>query len=322
MTKAQHISDEFGKYIKETECCYQTKDKTLGVSIGIEKLDEKIGYLRGGDIILVAARPAMGKTSFAVNCSYRIAKKFKNEAKQNNSEIKQILYFNFECNNKNMIQRFVSLTSEIPLHKLMCNAKNYEQFEKTTTSYNKINQLPVYLCNQISGISDIKDEIYTFANKNKLGLVVIDYLQLVSLYSDDKTDKVFKKFMQDIKSIAEKLDIPIIILSQLNRDIEQRQNKRPTLNDIRGGCDNIVPYADKVLFLYRESYYILDKEPKQYKKETKEHFEKRYIDWENYYQELENKCEIIIAKNSSGDCACVRCLFDRNTGKFTDLEED
>ena len=321
MDKTLHISDAFLEYIKEVEYSYQMNGKHLGFSTGIERLDEKLEYIRGGEVVLIAGRPAMGKTAFTINCVYQVAQKFKKEAEQNNSEMKQILYFNFECNNKNMMQRFVSLVSGISLYELRYNIENYKQFEKIAITGNEINQLPIYLCNQINSISDIKDKIYTFANTNKLGLVVIDYLQLLSLYSDDKPEQVYRKFMQDIKSIAEKLDVPIIILSQLNRNLEQRKCKIPINSDIRGGYRNIVPYTDKLLFLYRESYYLYNKEPKKYKRETKEHFEKRYKEWQEDCQEQENKCEIIIAKNNNGSCGWIKCLFDRDIGKFSNLEE-
>lgn len=322
MDKALHISDAFLEYIKEVEYRYQMNGEPLGLSTGIDRLDERLGYIRGGDVILIAGRPAMGKTAFAINCVYQVAQKFKEEAEQNNLEMKHILYFDFECNNKNMMQRFVSLASEIPLYELRYDIENYKQFEKIALTGNEINQFPIYLCNKISSISDIKDKIYAFANRNKLGLVVIDCLQLLSLYSEDKSNQAYKKFMQDIKSIAEKLDVPILILSQLNRNLEQRQCKIPINSDIKGGYRNIVPYADKLLFLYREHYYIYDEEPTKYKRETKEHFEKRYKEWQEDCQEQENKCEIIIAKNNNGSYGWIKCLFDRDIGKFSNLEED
>lgn len=322
MDKVQHISGTFNEYIKEVEYRYQMNGKPLGLATGIDRLDERLEYIRGGDVILIAGRPAMGKTAFAINCVYQIAQKFKEEVEQNNLEMKQILYFNFESNNNYMMQRFVSLVSGISLYELKHNIDNYEQFEKIAITSKKINQLPIYLCNQISSISDIKDNIYAFANRNKLGLVVIDYLQILSLYSEDKSNQAYRKFMQDIKNIAEKLDVPILILSQLNRNIEQRQCKIPINSDIRGGYRNIVPYADKLLFLYRESYYLYDKEPKRYKRETTEHFKKRYNEWQNDCQEQENKCEIIIAKNNNGSCGWIKCLFDPGIGKFSNLEED
>lgn len=320
MDKTLHISNAFLEYLTYIEHSYQMNGKTLGLSTGIERLDKRLGYIRGGDVILIAGRPAMGKTAFAINCVYQVAQKFKEEAEQNNSEMKQILYFNFECSNKIVMQRLLSLASEISSFWLrQCNSK---QFVKIVKASDKISQLPIYFCTQISSISDIKDNIYAFANTNKLGLVVIDYLQLLSLYSEDKPEQVYRKFMQDIKSIAEKLDVPILILSQLNRNLEQRQCKIPINSDIRGGYRNIVPYTDKLLFLYRESYYIYNKEPTQYKRETKEHFEKRYKEWQENCQEQENKCEIIIAKNNNGSCGWIKCLFDRDIGKFSNLEED
>lgn len=320
MDKTLHISNVFLEYHTDIEHSYQMNGEPLGLSTGIERLDKRLGYIRGGDVILIAGRPAMGKTAFAINCVYQVAQKFKEEAEQNNSEMKQILYFNFECCNKIVMQRLLSLASETSSYWLrQCNNK---QFVKIANASDKISQLPIYFCNQISSISDIKDNIYAFANTNKLGLVVIDYLQLLSLYSEDKPEQVYRKFMQDIKSIAEKLDVPILILSQLNRNLEQRQCKIPINSDIRGGYRNIVPYTDKLLFLYRESYYMYDKEPKQYKRETKEHFEKRYKEWQEDCQEQENKCEIIIAKNNNGSCGWIKCLFDRDIGKFSNLEED
>lgn len=320
MDKMQHISGVFLEYLTEIEHCLKNADAPLGISTGIKNLDERLRYIRGKDVVLVAGRPGMGKTAFAINCVYQVAQKFKEEAEQNNSEMKQILYFNFECSNKIVMQRLFSLALETPLYKLrQCNNK---QFVKIVNSSDKISQLPIYFCNQIGDISDIKDKIYSLANTNRLGLVVIDYLQLLSAYSENKAEDIYKKFMQDIKSVAEKLDIPIIILSQLNRNLEQRADKRPIISDIRGGCGNIVPYTDKVLFLYRENYYIYFKEPKKHKTETVEQFENRYKKWQQDCQEQENKCEIIISKNNNGYCGIVKCLFDRDIGKFADLEED
>ena len=96
MDKALHISDAFLEYIKEVEYRYQMNGEPLGLSTGIDRLDEKLGYIRGGDIILIAGRPAMGKTAFAINCVYQVAQKFKEEAEQNNLEMKHVLYFDFE----------------------------------------------------------------------------------------------------------------------------------------------------------------------------------------------------------------------------------
>lgn len=159
MDKTLHISDAFLEYIKEVEYRYQMNGEPLGLSTGIDRLDERLGYIRGGDVVLIAGRPAMGKTAFAINCVHQVAQKFKEEAEQNNSEMKHVLYFDFECNNKNMMQRFVSLASGIPLYELRHDIENYKQFEKIALTGNEINQLPIYLCNQINSISDIKDKI-------------------------------------------------------------------------------------------------------------------------------------------------------------------
>lgn len=321
MNKIDSITTALADYLEDIEYCFQNGDKIRGLPTGLQKLDQKLNGLRGGEVILVGGRPAMGKTAFALNCIYHTATKFANEAAQNPDELKHVLYFSCGQSNKRIAQRFISLVSGIPSH---THVENSENFAQIAAAVKEIDNLPIYLCNQLHEPENIQKNIYRFAQKKQLGLMVIDYLQGLSVFEpeDEKRELFYRHFMQDIKSIAEKLDIPIIVLSQLNQNLEQRQDKWPILSDIRGGARNIVPYVDKILLIYRLHYYIWWHEPQRHKRETQKHFQQRYKDWKQECSDSENKCTIIVAKNNDGSCACVDCMFDTSTGKFADLAEE
>lgn len=149
--------------------------------------------------------------------------------------------------------------------------------------------------------------------EKQVGCVIIDYLQLLGEEYQAKED--YSLIVLQLKSLAVKLGIPIVVLSQLKRDLESRADKRPLMSDIRGYARN-QNAADNILFLYRENYYIKFVEPTKHKKETEEHYQKRVRQWQKRCDETENICEIIIARNSGGFCGIIKLHFDWATGLF------
>lgn len=319
-----HISSVIQSYLEELDYRYQNRGKPLGLSTGIKKLDEKIGGMRGGEVVLLAARPAMGKTSFAINLSYKIAKSFLEEKETNLNSNKSVLYFSMETPKLPWIQRVIS--SKIPNVRIwqICNfeygTQSYEEFEKIANVGKELEKLPIYICDDVAlSINNIKDKIKEISQYSTIGFVVIDYLQLVYTGNYSAFNQSFI-IIQELESIATKLNIPMLILSQLNREADDREDQRPLLSDIRGDFSNGISHFDKILFLYREYYYLQWDEPKRDSKEAEEHFQKRMEKWEKRCKEIENECEIIVGKNRYGPTGTVKCLFDRDTGIFDDLE--
>ncbi len=316
-----HISSIIQSYLEELDYRYQNQGKPLGLSTGIKALDDKLGGLRGGEVILLAARPAMGKTSFAINLSHKIAKSFLEEKETNPNSNKCILYFSTETPKLRWFQRFISAElSDVCFWRLAefeYGSQSYEEFERIANIGKKLEKLPIYVCDDSCFINCIEKKIDEIC-KHNAGFVIIDYLQL--LRSEDKTQDL-SSYVSCLKELAQKFGVPILVLSQLNRSLEKRQDKRPLMSDLRQGELALVEQAaDVVMFLYRESYYFWQNEPKKHSKETEEHFQKRVEKWEKKCKEIRNECEIIVGKNRYGKTGIVKCFFDGSKGMFRDWE--
>ena len=317
---SEPISSVMHSYLKELEYRMQHDGKSLGLSTGIHALDEKLGGIRGGEVILLGARPAMGKTSFAINLSYKIAKSFLEE--QNTNANKSVLWFSIESSQMCVITRL--LAAQIPdvwphqLARYEYGSKSYKEFEKIADIGEEIKQLPIYINDKLCLIEEIEEEIYQFNQSHNIGFIVIDYLQLIKTQENQYREiKDYDLIVQKLKSIAQDLNVPIFILSQLTRALESRTNKCPTCNDLRQLKK--LASVDKLLFLYREYYYLINDEPQIKLKETEEHLQIRIEDWRRRCKEQENLAEIIIAKNNSGGTGFVKCFCNLDKCEFSDL---
>lgn len=311
--RCKHISDVVDEYLEQLEYEYQNPNTPRGLCTGIKKLDEKLGGFKGGDVILVGGRPAMGKTSFAVNCAYNIASKF-HEDFQKGKEEKSVLFFSFECPFKQLIARFIQLESKLFYWHLRENL-NYELFEKAIAAGRKISKLPLQISDSYGyTIDELKENILKLKKQANISFIVIDYLQLLFFEQDD-----FIRIVREIKKLALNFDVPILLLSQLNRNSERRKDKRPLMSDLRGFPKRALDFVDVILFLYREYYYSSLNEPKLQKRETEKHFQKRIEEWEKHCLEIKHECEIIIAKNRHGTTGFVKCFCDLSYGKFDNL---
>lgn len=324
LSSSEHISSVIQSYLKELDYRYQNQNNFLGLSTGINSLDKKLGGLRKGEVILLAARPAMGKTAFAINLSYKIAKSFLEEQKNKSDNNKCVLYFSLEFPKLRWLQRLFSSKlklTDIPAYKFYnfeYGSASYNEFAEIATIGKGLEELPIYICDEIFSLKNIEEKINEIHQHN-VSFIVIDYLQLIP-DNEPPQSILCTTLMKFIKEIAKKYDVPILVLSQLNNSPEKRDDHRPMLSDLRE-YGNIIPYADKILFLYRESYYLELNKPQKYLKETKENFQKRINEWIKRCKEIKDKCEIWIAKNKYGNCCCTICFFDKTTGNFKDWEQ-
>lgn len=328
-TCKEHISSVMYSYLKELEYRIQHEGEPLGLSTGIKDLDETLGGMRGGEVILLGARPGMGKTSFAIDLSYKIAKSFTEEKERNPNNNKCVLYFSIKYSKLHWLQRFISAKSNLchcyfpdeeevywwELRDFSYGTKFYEDFEKIANVGRDIEQLPIYICDDYPlTLNDIKDKIEEISCYSSIGFIVIDYLTLINRenFSHDEV-------LQELKNIAQKLNIPIFILSQLTTDLERRKYKFPHLKDIREFKKHT--FIDKILFLHRDYYYLRWNEPTKKAKETDEHFLKRHTDWEKQCKEEEPVADIIVAKNSTGHTGIVFCSYNMERCEFDDLPQ-
>ncbi|MCD7800292.1 MAG: replicative DNA helicase [Ruminococcus sp.] len=273
----------FATYDKLCKMAGLDKDKYRGLSTGFHSLDSTISGLNKSDLIIVAARPGMGKTSFALNIATNVAKSYD----------KQVAIFSLEMSNEQLASRILSSESHVDSHKLRAGRISGEDWVNLAYSAESINRLKMYI-DDTAGITvqTIKSRVQNIQN---LGLVVIDYLQLMSsnINSDNRVT-IISEITRNIKVMAKDLDIPIILLSQLSRSPESRNDKRPMLSDLRES-GSIEQDADIVLFLYRDAYY-------------------------NKASEEKNISECIVAKNRHGETGTIKLGWNGAFTKFTNLE--
>lgn len=266
----------------------ETGDKSvLGVPTLFNKYDIMTGGLHGSDLIILAARPSVGKTAFAINLAVNVAK-----------QKKSVLFFSLEMGNEQLYNRILAICSKLSAKKIKENNLNQEELVISNATEEKIKNYPLYISGDATlTVLDIKNYARKFKMNNSLDFIVIDYLQLITTTSQNKQrEQQVSEISRSLKLLAKELDVPILALSQLSRSVESRSDKRPMLSDLRES-GAIEQDADQVIFLHREDYY--DKE------------EKRSSD-NNAIQ----KVEVIIGKHRNGSTGTIELSFDLSCQRF------
>ena len=310
-----HISTSLNDFLNEIELKKNHPHTPVGLPSGLKSFDTYTNGFQKGDLILIAARPAMGKTAFAINIAYNISKYFFDLEKENQSIDKCVLYFNLDDTNLSLIPRFINLETEFSHWDRINGIKDAQIEENVINSCLSLSKLPIYLSNKGNTIKEIKEEIQIVNSEHQIGCIIIDYLQLIEKDTDD-----YMAILNELKKIAIRMNVPIMVLSQLKRTLEYRKNKIPKWFDIVGYTQKNDP-TDKIIFLYRKIYYLQNQLPQKQKYESQNHFEQRYKEWENKYDKIRNKCKIIIAKNRLGPIGNIEVSFDCMRGIFRDAEE-
>ncbi len=286
-TEFKPIQDVLLKAQADLEKLAQTKGEITGLPSGFYDLDRVTSGFHANELIIIAARPAMGKTAFANNLATHIAM---------NTD-KAVAIFNLEMSAEQLIMRMLSSVGQIPLTKLISGRLEHQDWKRINEAISRLSETDIYL-DDTPGmtIAEIRAKCRRLASSEKgLGIVIIDYLQLVSgsaRYAGNRQQEI-AEISRSLKTLALELHIPIIALAQLSRSVEGRDDKRPLLSDLRES-GSIEQDADIVAFLYREDYY------------TKE------ISIDEYT----SKSEFIVGKNRSGPTTTVNLIFKRDTQTF------
>lgn len=312
-----HISKGLNDFFEDLNFKLNHPKELKGISTGYDYLDAKLDGLKAGEVTIIGARPAMGKTSLAINMAYNIAANFYAKHQQNEQDNRCVVFVGLEYLAKEFAQKLVALQTHIPNHQLHRGEELDKSFEKIKQAEHAINDLPIYYVDDACDVDDIAVKLHKIEEEKQIGCVVIDYLQLLGEEYQAKED--YSLIMAQIKALAVKFNVPVIVLSQLKRELETRADKRPLRCDIRGYVRN-QNAADNILFLYREIYYIRFAEPTKRKKETDEHYLQRINQWQERCKEVDNLCEIIIAKNTNGHYGTIKLYFDWGTGLFWNME--
>ena len=295
--------------IDYAEKAFKKSEDVIGLKTGLNDFDKKIGGLHKSDLIIVAGRPSMGKTAFATNIASYISKEFGNKKKN-------VLFFSLEMSSEQLATRLLGELAEISSENIRTGNLSKQDFSKILTSSDDLKKLNLFIDDTPAlSISAIRTRARRLKRKLGLDLIILDYLQLVngeSKKTNDNRVQEISDITRGLKTIAKELNIPVIALSQLSRKVEDREEKRPQLADLRES-GAIEQDADLVVFLYREEYYLARTEPP-------EGTDKHEM-WTNKMEKVHNIAEAIIAKHRHGPISKVKLHFNPSWTKFSDLAE-
>lgn len=281
------IRDVLMEVFERVEFLYQNKGGTTGIASGFRDLDKMTSGFQRSDLIIVAARPSVGKTAFALNIAQNVGIR----------EKETVAIFSLEMGAAQLVQRMICAESNVDAGRLRTGHLENDDWEKLTMAIGTMAEANIYIDDSPAvTVADIRAKCRRLKKEKGLGMILIDYLQLIHGRgrSGDNRQQEVSEISRTLKQIARELDVPVIALSQLSRGVEQRQDKRPMMSDLRES-GSIEQDADIVAFLYRDDYYNQDTEKK-------------------------NIIEIIIAKQRNGPVGTVELAFLKHYNKFVSLD--
>ncbi|MCW5680449.1 MAG: replicative DNA helicase [Xanthobacteraceae bacterium] len=296
---------------------YQREGGLSGVASGFTDLDQLMGGLQRSDLIIIAGRPAMGKTALATNIAYAIASDYQGEPKADGS-IETVSggivgFFSLEMSAEQLATRIMSEQAEIASSRIRRGEISKEEFSKIAGVAQHMESVPLYI-DDTGGISiaQLVARARRLKRQRGLDVMIVDYLQLLTgaKRSGDNRVQEVTEITTGLKALAKELNVPIIALSQLSRQVEARDDKRPQLADLRES-GSIEQDADVVLFVFREEYYLKNKEPKPNSEE--------WFKWETEMKAAEGRAEIIIGKQRHGPTGTVKLSFESAYTRFGNL---
>ncbi len=287
---------------------YKNEEGIVGVPTGLRDLDDRLGGLHQSDLIIIAGRPSMGKTALATNIAFNAASKL-----QENKKKSTVAFFSLEMSSEQLSTRILAEQSRIKSNDIRRGKISDEQFDKFIETSKNISELPLYIDETPAiSIAALSNRARRIKRIYGLDLIVVDYIQLMrAINTKDGRVQEISEITQGLKALAKELAVPVVALSQLSRAVEQRDDKKPQLSDLRES-GSIEQDADVVMFVYREAYYLERKEPRP---ATVEHAE-----WQAKMNEVSNLAEIIIGKQRHGPTGNVLLEFEAMFTKFRDTQ--
>jgi replicative DNA helicase len=299
---------------------YQRDGKLSGFATGLTDLDDRMGGLQKSDLIIVAGRPGMGKTALATNIAYNIAAEYAGEP-QPNGAIETVSggivgFFSLEMSAEQLATRILSEQIEISSSRIRRGEINDAEFSKLAEAARQFERTPLYI-DETGGLSiaQLAARARRLKRQRGLDVMVVDYIQLLSgsnrRGNENRVQEV-TEITTGLKALAKELNVPIVALSQLSRQVESRDDKRPQLSDLRES-GSIEQDADVVLFVYREEYYLKNTEPKEAEK---------IPDWQTKMDAARGRAQIIIGKQRHGPTGTVDLTFEDQYTRFGNLARE
>ncbi|PZP85807.1 MAG: replicative DNA helicase [Azospirillum brasilense] len=302
--------------LTRTEKAFQRSGEVVGVTTGLKDMDKLLGGLHPSDLLILAGRPSMGKTALAMNLAFNAAKSLQEQdadAHERGEKPRSVGFFSLEMSSEQLAMRLLASACGISSHKLQRGDLTQEEFQRLVEGSQSLNALPMHIDDTPAlSIAALRSRARRLKRVHNVSLLVIDYLQLVRpSSSNSQTNRVqeVSEITQGLKAIAKELDIPVIALSQLSRAVEQREDKRPQLADLRES-GSIEQDADVVMFVFREEYYVSRQQPRE---GTPEHAE-----WQTKMDAVHGLAQVIVAKHRNGPVDSVDLQFTSETTTFHD----
>jgi replicative DNA helicase len=316
----QHFHEAMTEAVLMAEAAFKRSGKTTGVATGFTDLDRLLGGLHPADLVVLAGRPSMGKTALATNIGFYAARNFRPKDEGGAEDGAVVGFFSLEMSAEQLATRILAEESGVPSHEIRQGKVSNEGFDKFVQASQRLASVPFFIDDTPAlTISGLRTRARRLKRQQGLGLVVVDYLQLIR---GGEAGGGFENRVQEIseitrglKALAKELEVPVLALSQLSRAVEQREDKRPMLSDLRES-GSIEQDADVVMFVFREEYYLSRSEPVQHTDESVEKFGDRHDRWKERCEKAYGTAEIMVAKQRHGPIGKVTLRFDGNTTKF------
>ena len=298
--------------IRRAELAFKNRESVTGVPSQLVDLDRLLGGFQNSDLIILAGRPSMGKTALATNIAFNACRAFMDVAQREGHHSPQSGgFFSLERSAEQLASRLLSDACGVSSSKFRRGDMNNDEFATIVKSSHEVSSLPFFIDDTPAlSISAVRTRARRLKRINNLGLLVVDYLQLLRGSSSGKEmNRVqeISEITQGLKAIAKELDIPVIALSQLSRAVEQRDDKRPQLSDLRES-GSIEQDADVVMFVFREEYYLSRKMPREDSAE--------FTTWQAEMEKVHGQAEVIIAKQRHGPIGNVVLSFESEFTRF------
>lgn len=297
--------------VNVANAAYQRDGGLAGISTGLIDLDKKLGGLHPSDLLILAGRPSMGKTSLATNIAFNIARTYRRGRLPDGSEGAVqggvVGFFSLEMSAEQLAARILSEASEVPSDQIRRGDMTEAEFRRFVEAAKALESCPLYIDDTPAlPISQVAARARRLKRTHGLDVLIIDYLQLLKGTSKENRVLEVSEITQGLKAIAKELDIPVIALSQLSRAVENREDKRPQLADLRES-GSIEQDADVVMFVYRDEYYKEREKPGDHELE-------KMVQWQQVMEQVHGKAEVIIGKQRHGPIGTVELSFE---GRFT-----
>jgi replicative DNA helicase len=324
-SEAESFRGATGKALEMIETAINSGGHVSGKTTGFTSINDKCGGLHDSDLIILAGRPGMGKSSLATNIAFNCADRLLRDRRDNieKSVGAAVALFSLEMSSDQLATRILAEQAGIPSEALRMGKISRDDFQQLSYASQRLAELPLFIDDTPAlTIGALRTRARRLKRKHDIGLIIVDYLQLLqgSGRSQDNRVNEISEISRGLKTLAKELQVPVIALSQLSRAVEQRDDKRPMLSDLRES-GSIEQDADMVWFIFREDYYIASREPKMPQGDGDMKAHEAHQAWQTEMERVFGLAELIVSKQRHGSTGKVRLRFEPKITRFSDLAE-